>query len=165
MCVRHAGTLAVGVDVAETVAKQDGLGLPDGGTEGYELTVEVGLAHRVAVHKGQMAHSCPTELFGSIAAHSTQSDNEDMGRGKTVEVGLSEEQHSAGGEWCAHFCITSSISTSSIIIHGFRPLARCHEGMWGSGRAIICTKRTPSRLTEMVTTCSWVVFMDWSAGS
>ncbi len=90
--------LAVGVDVAETVAKQDGFGLPDGGTEGYELAVEVGLAHRVAVHKGQMAHSCPTELFGSIAAHSTQSDNKNMGRGQTVEVGLSEEQRSAGGE-------------------------------------------------------------------
>jgi len=76
----HGGDLAVGVDVAESVAEEQSLGLAYCGAEGYKLAVEIGLAHDVAVDEGQPSHTGAAQLLGGIAPHPAKTDDKDMGR-------------------------------------------------------------------------------------
>ena len=160
----QGGDVAVGVDVEEAVAKEECFRLADGGAEGDELAVEVGGAHGVAVDEGETSHAGTAQLLGGIAPYSAKADNKDMGGLEPLDALLAKEQLGSGAERGGHLSMFSCISISSIIIQGLRPLARCHSGIWASGRATTRTKRTLGILTGTVTTWSWVVFMAWSAG-
>ena len=142
--------MAIGVDVEEAVTEERRFGLPNGRTEGDKLAVEVGFAHGVAVDDGEGPYSGTAELFGGIAAHAAKADDKYMRPAQTVDALWLQEQLCAGVECRGHGVITSSITTSSIIIHGLSPLARCQAGIRRSGLAMILTKRILVRLTGMV---------------
>ena len=75
--------------------------------KGAELAVDIGDGHGVAVHKGQLAYPGAGQTFGSVAAHTAQSEQNDMAPGQPL-LGLPAPQHLVAEKTLVHRGTSSS---------------------------------------------------------
>mgnify|MGYP006908156038 CR=1 FL=1 len=78
----HGVQYRVGVDVGNAPGHRLRLGHPHGGGQGFQLAVQIGEGHRVAVHQRQFADAGAGQTFGSIAADTPQAEHDDVGLGQ-----------------------------------------------------------------------------------
>lgn len=77
-----------GLMSATRAARTVAFGLPDGGGQRRELTVDVGDTHIVEVHQGEFAHAAAGECFGRPGAHAAEANDSNMSGAQPGRAGF-----------------------------------------------------------------------------
>ncbi len=90
---RQGSDPAGGVDIQDALGHDVGLGAAQRGVEGDQLTVQIGFADRVVVHKRQCADAGAGQRLGAVAADAADAEYSHMTGAQSVRR-IGSQQHS-----------------------------------------------------------------------